>query len=93
MKFCCDAPCICCCAAPIVLCPQVVVQGNNGIFMVMEYVEHDLKYILELQKAKKVCRSAAVVPGQRFYHMFDLGAFVMLLFKSLLDTCMACSPK
>jgi hypothetical protein len=24
--------------------------------MVMEYVEHDLKYILELQKAKKVCR-------------------------------------
>lgn len=37
-------------------CPpiQVCVGGRDGIFMVMEYVEHDLKYVMELQKAKKV---------------------------------------
>jgi hypothetical protein len=33
----------------------VVVGSRDAIFMVMEYVEHDLKYILELQQAKKVC--------------------------------------
>jgi hypothetical protein len=33
---------------------QVCVGGRDGIFMVMEYVEHDLKYVTELQKAKKV---------------------------------------
>lgn len=32
---------------------QVVIGARNEIYMVMEYVEHDLKYVLELQHAKK----------------------------------------
>jgi hypothetical protein len=38
---------LCCC------CLQVVIGGRDQIYMVMEFVEHDLKYVLELQTAKK----------------------------------------
>ena len=44
-----------------VLWLQVVVGGRDGIFMVMEYVEHDLKYVMELQKAKKVGTSSSTL--------------------------------
>lgn len=33
--------------------PQVVIGSRDAVYMVMEYVEHDLKYVLELQSSKK----------------------------------------
>jgi hypothetical protein len=32
---------------------QVVIGSRDAVYMVMEYVEHDLKYVLELQSSKK----------------------------------------
>lgn len=32
---------------------QVAIGARNEVYMVMEYVEHDLKYVLELQHKKK----------------------------------------
>lgn len=40
--------CVLCCVRL-----QVVIGSRDTVYMVMEYVEHDLKYVLELQKAKK----------------------------------------
>jgi hypothetical protein len=33
--------------------PQVVIGSRDAVYMVMEYLEHDLKYVLELQQSKK----------------------------------------
>jgi hypothetical protein len=32
---------------------QVVIGSRDAVYMVMEFVEHDLKYVLELQSSKK----------------------------------------
>ena len=32
---------------------QVVIGSRDAVYMVMEYLEHDLKYVLELQQSKK----------------------------------------
>eukprot|EP00879_Flechtneria_rotunda_P013107 GHRR01013690.1.p1 GENE.GHRR01013690.1~~GHRR01013690.1.p1 ORF type:complete len:627 (+),score=247.17 GHRR01013690.1:529-2409(+) len=37
----------------IVNVTEVVIGSRDSVYMVMEYVEHDLKYVLELQKEKK----------------------------------------
>jgi hypothetical protein len=31
----------------------VVIGSRDAVYMVMEFVEHDLKYVLELQSSKK----------------------------------------
>lgn len=38
---------------PTICVMQVVIGARNEVYMVMEYVEHDLKYVLELQHKKK----------------------------------------